>query len=271
MIVALLGAVMDRKSWRSYKKEQLLKHDRERIAAYIQQDFQTSFGAKPRFTLIDSKPDEKRLGTYGFISDAQHFIAGAVKKAPMRIEDYGFALEKIILIATTLRLGTCWLASFDKQGFAERIRLMNDEVLPAVTPIGYKSDQGLRDQLIRWTAGSDNRNMWSELFFDTYFNTPLEPENAGDYMTAFTMVQFAPSGSNAQSWRLILDEDTVHFYHDGKRNYNMIRQLDMGIAFSHFQTAMDTFRIKGEWSIKDPNRTSGKMSYVATWTRTESD
>jgi len=261
---------MSRKSWRSYKKERLLKHDRERITAYIQQDFQTPFGAKPRFTLIDCEPNDK-LGTYGFISDAQHFIAGAVKKAPMCIEDYGFALEKIILIATTFGLGTCWLAAFDKQGFAERIRLMSDEVLPAVTPIGYKAEQGRKDQLIRWAAGSDNRKMWSELFFDTYFNTPLEPENAGDYMSAFTMVQFAPSGSNAQPWRLILDEDTVHFYHDGKKEYNQVRQLDMGIAFSHFQSAMDLFHIKGEWSIKDPDRTSGKMSYVATWTRTESD
>ena len=266
----MLSAAMQRKSCRSYKKEKLLKHDRERITAYIQQDFQTPFGAEPRFTLIDLIPDEKKLGTYGFIKDAQHFIAGAVKKAPMCIEDYAYALEKIILIATTLGLGTCWLGgTYDKKGFMERIHIRPDEVLPAVTPIGYKGEEGLKDQLIRWKAGSDDRKMWSELFFDTYFNTPLETENAGDYMTAFTMVQYAPSGSNAQPWRLILDEDTVYFYHDGKTEYNMIRQLDMGIAFCHFQSAMDQFQIKGEWSIKDPDRNSGKMSYVATWTRTE--
>ncbi len=83
----MLSAVMDRKSWRNYKKEQLMKHDRERITAYIQRDFQTPFGAKPRFTLIDYEPGEKKLGTYGFITGAQHFIAGAVKKAPMCVED----------------------------------------------------------------------------------------------------------------------------------------------------------------------------------------
>ncbi len=180
-------------------------------------------------------------------------------------------MEKIILIATTLGLGTCWLGAFDRQGFAERIHLKPDEILPSVTPIGYKAEQGLKEQMIRGIAGSDNRKMWSELFFDTYFNTPIEPENAGDYMTAFTMVQFAPSGSNAQPWRLILDDDTVHFYHDGKTKYNLIKQLDMGIAFCHFQTAMDLFQIKGEWSIQDPGRSSGKMGYVATWTRTDSD
>lgn len=53
------------------------------------------------FHLVNRKlaKDEQglKLGTYGFIKGAQHFVAGEVETGPFAEEDYGYLLEKISL------------------------------------------------------------------------------------------------------------------------------------------------------------------------------
>ncbi|TFH13185.1 nitroreductase, partial [Candidatus Bathyarchaeota archaeon] len=105
-----------------------------------------------------------------------------------------------------------------------------------------------------------------QLFYNKQF-TPLSPDEAGIYATALEMVRLAPSASNGQPWILILDEDTVHFYHNGKTDYSKYKQLDMGIAFSHLELTLNHQNIHGKWIREDPCYTSSKTGYVASWTR----
>ena len=86
--------------------------------------------------------------------------------------------------------------------------------------------------------------------------------DASVYSVGFEMVRIAPSASNGQPWRLILDGDSVHFYHDEKE-YSMFKQLDMGIAFCHFDLAM---KEKGIYGILSRESVSDSR-YVATWTK----
>ena len=260
--------IKSRTSWRTYSKQKLNKTDRAKLEEFIQRDIKTPFGARPRFTIIDYESGEQQLGTYGFIKDAQHFIAGAVKPAPMGYEDYGYALENIILYATELGLGTCWLGgTFNRQGFTEAIGLLDDEKMPAVTPIGYKAERRGIEKIMRWAASSRNRKSWNQIFFDNT-GSPLTPEKAGIYERGFEMVRLAPSASNGQPWMLILDEDTIHFYHKGKTGYDVYRQMDLGIAFSHFELTTNKQDIIGEWSREDPEIDTDKSRYVASWSKT---
>ena len=94
------------------------------------------FGSHARFVLIvasEREPDRlKRLGTYGFIKGATGFIVGTVQRGPKDMEDYGHLLEQIVLSATDLGLGTCWLGgSFTKSSFANRIALTGVTVIGA--------------------------------------------------------------------------------------------------------------------------------------------
>jgi hypothetical protein len=181
----------------------------------------------------------------------------------MSIEDYSYALERVILYATGLELGTCWLGgAFTRNIVSEKLGLEDYEVLPAISPIGYKEDRGLVDKVIRWSAGSRNRKPWSELFFNQDFGSSLSLNDASVYSVGFEMVRIAPSGSNGQPWRLNLDGDSVHFYHDEKE-YSMFKQLDMGIAFCHFDLAM---KEKGIYGILSRESVSDSR-YVATWTK----
>ena len=47
-------------------------------------------------------------------------------------------MEKAILYATGLGLGSCWLGgTFRRSRFAERISARSDEIVPAVASLGY--------------------------------------------------------------------------------------------------------------------------------------
>jgi hypothetical protein len=79
------------------------------------------FGSPVRFSLVAAKPGEsetlKKLGTYGFIKGARAFIIGAIKHSEKNLEDYGYLMEQVILFATSLGLGTCWLGAGSKMRF----------------------------------------------------------------------------------------------------------------------------------------------------------
>lgn len=251
----------ERTSWRTYQRKILDDNDRAMIEAFIEARQATPFENNPRFKLIDNKNMDEKIGTYGFIRGAQHFIAGTVKKSPMSMEDYGYVFEKIILYLTGLGLGTCWLGgTFTKNNVADVLNPGIEEIIPAISPVGYREDRGLVGKAIRWGAGSKNRKPWSTLFFKEDLDTPLASSDAGRYSIGFEMVRIAPSASNGQPWRLVLDGDAVRFYHDEKE-YSVFKQLDLGIAMSHFDLANKEQGINGEWSKESVS----EPRYVATW------
>jgi hypothetical protein len=145
------------------------------------------FGGNVRFQLLNLDDREignlKNLGTYGVIKGARQFIIGAVKKHPMAMEDYGYCMEMNILKATALGLGTCLLGgTFNRSGFAQRINLKEDELLPVISPVGYAGDKKtIIDRTFRWMAGSDKRKPLDELFYDGNMEEPLKRESAGTY------------------------------------------------------------------------------------------
>ena len=137
------------------------------------------------------------------IKGASLYIAGAVAKGPRAMEDYGCGMERNILLATSLGLGTCWLGgTLNRAGFARKIGLSAEEFMPAISPVGTPADKrSLMDRTFRFMAKSDKRKPWQELFFDKQPGNPLMKENAGACSQALESVRIGPSASNRQPWR----------------------------------------------------------------------
>ncbi|MBN1995748.1 MAG: nitroreductase family protein [Anaerolineae bacterium] len=55
--------------------------------------------------------------------------------------DAAIAMDHLILAATALGLGTCWVAAFDVQAAREVLGLPDDVEPVAFTPLGYPADQ----------------------------------------------------------------------------------------------------------------------------------
>ena len=131
-----------RYSCRTYLNKPLNPEIRRRLSYFAATELASPFGSQTRFRLVAATEDDSKtlrgLGTYGFIKDAAGFVIGATDNGGKSLEDFGYRMEKIILYATDLGLGTCWLGgTFTKSSFALRISLMKDEIIPAVASVGY--------------------------------------------------------------------------------------------------------------------------------------
>jgi hypothetical protein len=271
-------------SCRTYLERPIGQEKQEQLKDFMSADGTGPFGTQPRFALAAATEQDRRalkgLGTYGIIRGATGFIIGAVKDGAGNLEDFGYQMERIILYATDLGLGTCWLGgTFTKSRFAKKISATNGESVPAVTSMGYMAEQHrMLDSLSRQTAGSDQRLPWERLFFDGQYGSPLSPEAAGPYAEPLEMVRLGPSASNRQPWRIVKDGDAWHLFLQRSPGYREQRlkrlfriadmqRIDMGIAMSHFQLTAEELGLKGRWVVQDPGIQAQHdlTQYTASW------
>lgn len=277
-MMEITDIIKKRVSCRTYSdkpvEESILREFSELVAA----DHKGLFGNQPNFRLISMNTIEpregKKLGTYGVIKNARLFLVGTIKNGDEAMEDYGYCKEKLILQATKLGLGTCWLGgTFNGSGFARAVGLRSDEVLPTVSPVGYPADQkSFTERVMRRFAGSDNRQPWRELFFAGNFSTPLNEQSAGKYAEALENVRLAPSAANKQPWRLLYDggRNIFHFYLARSFGYKhlwevSLQDIDLGIAMSHFELTVDEQGISGQWQQDDNAPQEKSLNYIASW------
>jgi nitroreductase len=272
--------IRQRKSIRSYLDKPVEEDKKEALSKFLSANTVGPFGTKSRFDFITATSQDreslKGLITYGMIKNPMGFIIGAVENEPHDLEDFGYLMEKNILMATALGLGTCWLGgTYNSSGFSRKIALKDNETIPAVTAVGYAVQRlSAIDSLIRVSAGANKRKPWSALFFQS--NKSLSTAEAGCYATPLEMLRLAPSASNFQPWRVIkaVHADTYHFY---LRRTPVVKQImaakadlqrvDIGIAMCHFALAAEEESLKGMWQVNDPHLKgiADKMDYIVTW------
>jgi len=279
--------VRQRTSWRSYEPRPLDPEPRATLEAFISEHDAGPFGSAMRFVMVaasSSDSEELRgLGTYGFIKNPAAFVVGAVDAAaPMGLVDYGFAMERAILRATDLGLGTCWLGgTFSKSRFAARVAKGAGELVPAVFCAGHRQTRrGAVDRAIRWGAGSAKRRPWEALFSLGRPDAPLPRDQAGPYAEPLELVRLAPSASNRQPWRVVRAPDR-HDYHfllrriaKYDRNLKMLGladlpRVDLGIAMCHFELSAREAGLDGAWSKEPPSSLCDLppgTAHVASWT-----
>jgi len=238
-------------------------------------------GTQVNFSLLspDIKGDGGIIGTYGFIRNAQAYIAGTVSNATSNIEDYGYLLEKIIIKLVERNIGSCWLGgSFKRKDFSNPLGLKEGELIPAVLPVGYPvENRRTAEKAMRFLIKADKRRKWTDIFFINTFDEGLTSGALkGKYsvlMSAFESVRLGPSASNKQPWRLVMDKknDCVHFYLNEEPKYNSnlefsMQRLDAGIALYHFKAAASENGFSGNWIQKDPGLIVPSANYKYTKT-----
>lgn len=275
--------IRQRFSCRRYFEKPIAEDTRLRLDNFLSSNGIGPLGTPVRLKLVAATEEDrnalKGLGTYGIIRGATGFIVGAVKRSKKNLEDYGYLMERAILFATDIELGTCWLGgTFTRSRFAKKIAAAGGEIVPAVTSIGYIAERGKFEGKMRQIVGADNRQPWENLFFKEKFGNPLSPEDAGVYGVPLEMVRIGPSASNKQPWRIIKDGDTWHFYLHRTKGYGNsltfkflrladLQRVDMGIAMSHFELTASELGLKGKWSIREPEieKPDGMTEYTVSW------
>ncbi len=277
---SIIEIIKERSSRRSYTPQPVEAEKLQALGDFFLA-LKGPFGAEARFLILDTtgwgEGKINALGTYGTIQGARLFLAGIIRRGEHDMEDFGHQFEKIILRATDLGLGTCWIGGiFNRTRFADKAGIREDEVLPAVSPLGYATQKrSVADSIVRWSAGSRNRRPWCQLFFHGSFEVTLLPGEAERYADPLEMLRLGPSASNRQPWRVVKESgrDIFHFYLRRSRGYDRLikavdlQRIDIGIAMSHFELTARELGLGGQWEKMPPSLSllPERTEYVRSW------
>lgn len=230
MMMNILEAMQQRRSIRNYDGTVLESELRGELQKKAGQAY-SPFGGRMEIRLaeFDLKGDFKP-STYGVIRGARDYFLVAYGSDTDSALSAGFKFEQVVLAAWQMGLGTCWVGgTFRGSDFDREQSRVEGVELKVVCPVGYGAKSGMRERLTRYIFGSNNRKEFDSMFFFGDFHGAMPAENR--YREALEMMRLAPSSTNSQPWRALVNDDKVHFYCKRKSRLSV---LDCGIGISHF-------------------------------------
>lgn len=191
-----------------------------------------------RFQLITDFPDPfAGVRSMGFFSGVRHFVALLGNECDPDLEEKcGYYGEQLVLTATSMGLGTCWVGStYDHSACLKYAG--EGEKLCGVILVGHLPEEGgMRDRLIRSVLHRKSKSI-SEL------STGLT--DAPDYFHAgIAAVQRAPSARNLQPVCFHYKNGVISARLNQHHGFAMV---DLGIAKYHFEIGAHG----GKWTWGD--------------------
>ena len=242
-------AINVRRSRRNFDKNKPIGTDaRDRL-------HQVCSGFKPynsvRVEFIDKPPDDifaNALGFYGNIKGAPAFLAfiGDTSDPNMQ-EKMGYTGEAAVLEATSLGLGTCWVAlTYNARAVKSLVKLDKKEKLICVSPVGCTTEQWSFEEKVFSVFGSNHQrkplpSMVSGL-----------PETSWPawVKSAVEAARLAPSAMNRQPWGFRVEERSItNYVKDRGPEFNVARRLDCGIAMLHLELGALSKGVSGKWEL----------------------
>lgn len=246
------AAIEERRSRRQFDQgpvnQELLKH-----LDTVCKEFKPFTGVKA--VLMNKATDMIFKGVfanYGKIKNAPAFIAFVGNKDDPNVhEKVGYLGEGIVLEATALSLGTCWVgAAFRPEVAASLVGIKENEKVFAVTPVGYVFGKwSLEEKIMTGFGRTHRRKPLSELI------TGLEDHEWPLWVkTALEAASLAPSAVNRQPWRFHIEPHCITISVDNLNDtFNIPKRLDCGIAMLHIEVASLHCGVKGAWEFLNPD------------------
>jgi nitroreductase len=241
-------AIFRRTSRRTFEDRKIEEDKVARLAA-VCKEFRPFGEARAEFVLGPTEGVFRgAVGSYGKVKGARAYAAfiGDMRSARAR-EAVGYTGEGIVLEATALGLGTCWVGGFFRPAAVKKIlRLENHEEVLAVTPLGYavvKKD--LQERTLSAFARSRQRKP-----LDTIVSGRI---SSSWIARALEAARLAPSAVNRQPWLFRIEESAVVISVWGSRKLSSVsRRLDCGIAMLHFELGAGAAGVRGRWEFLPP-------------------
>lgn len=264
-----MKTVKERRSVRTYDGVLLSQEDQDRLMKFAE-ELENPYGIKIEYAFL--RPDEHGLKS-PVLSGETLYMVPKVKKVPHFEEALGYSMEAIVLYAQSLGIGTVWIGgTMNRDAFERAIDLKADEIMPCVTPVGYPAKKmSLKETMMRKGVKADSRLELGEIVQDRNL-MPYAPEQGSALADALEMVRWAPSAVNKQPWRVIVDDNRIHFYEKPDKGYvnaatGDLQRIDIGIAMYHFVYGMQKKGAAPAFSSEDSGITvPPEWQYVATYT-----
>ncbi|MCS7252556.1 MAG: nitroreductase family protein [Armatimonadota bacterium] len=166
-----IEAIMERRSIRKYKPEPI---PREHLTTILEAGRQApSAGNRQpwRFVVVRDHEVKRRLGeacnNQNWIADADVIVAGLSVPAESERwhdKDVMIAMQNMIIAATALGYGTCWIGAFNHEKVKEVLGVPEDINVVALTPIGVPDE----------TPRQRPRKEMNQIFFSDRYGEQLK-------------------------------------------------------------------------------------------------
>ena len=241
----IIEAIEKRISCRAFTDQQVeqekldvLQAEMERINEEAGLHFQL-YGPREDGSVIDMS--EKM-----FAANPPCYAALVARKDPIEEEKLGYYGERLVLLAETLGLSTCWVAgTYDKD--TTRAELQAGEVLHDVIPIGYApAKMPLKQQVIRKGIRGRSKKQ------DDLYQGPAPLEQAPEWIRACVdAVWKGPSAINEQPVVFVQDAADSPVRAKLVRVKSGMEYTDLGIAKYHFEVVARACGMPGTWQWGD--------------------
>lgn len=216
-------AIDKRISRRTYSEAPLSRDDIEKLQAVIDEINEES-GLLIKFVSDGKDSFSDFLKGYGVFKNVQSYFAMIGKSSDENLwEKVGYYGEKLVLEATKLGLGTCWIAgTYDKKKMKNIVGF--DETLTCIVTVGNISSESLPEKAVRRMVRRKTKTV-NEL----YTSNEDVPQW---FIKGLEAVQKAPSAANRQP--------VVFGYYSGRVTASVPKKfdfelIDLGIAKYHFE------------------------------------
>jgi len=71
--------------------------------------------------------------------------------------DVGISMQQLVLAATDLGLGTCWIGAFDEKKVKQLLGIPEEIKVVALTPVGYPAEANIRSKMTAKLIGANKR------------------------------------------------------------------------------------------------------------------
>lgn len=234
-------AVERRISCRSYQNKIVSNDDIQKLREYID-TLRQELGLN--FQLVHSFDAVLKLAGAMFSGEVHSYAVLSGKDDPLIAEKVGYYGQKLVLYATMLGLGTCWVAgTYNKKSVIAKVP--EDEKIWDVIPIGYATEEiPSKQKFIRSMLRKKNRKI--EEFVESEISFLELPKWVQKGVRAMLL---GPSAVNQQPVNIVYKDG--HIYMKIRKNGHGLQYNDMGIAKRQFEVGAAEYGVYGKWQWGD--------------------
>lgn len=235
--MTILEAMDERRSRRLYSSQPIEPAVVTRLLEFIEA-YNAESGMSIRFVEDGSAAFSSFRKSYGLFSGVRSLLVLAgPEQEPHLKEKAGYYGEKLVLQATMLGLGTCWVGgTFDSKHIQEQLSM--GEALVGVIPIGYVETLSFKEKMVHQMVAGKSKSVEQLLQSESKV-----PSNILDGIKA---AQKAPSAANKQPVRFQYINEILTVYTNDDGKFNLV---DLGIVKAHFELAAG-----GHFELGNPAR-----------------
>lgn len=242
-------AINARRSRRAYDKSKTIGTEVKNRLHEVCSGFRPYNGVRVEF--ISEPPDDifaNALGFYGNIKNAPAFFAFIGDTSDPNVQEkMGYTGEAAVLEATSVGLGTCWVAlTYNARVVKSLVRLNKEEKIICVSPVGYTTESWSFEEKAFSGFGANHERKQLQ----TLVSGLPEPGWPDWAKAAVEAARLAPSAMNRQPWGFRIEESGITVsVKDRGLEFNVAKRLDCGIAMLHIELGALSRGVRGKWEL----------------------